>query len=373
LSQYIKARKKVAPDAINFQQVKKVLVTKLRHHGDVLLSSPVFTALKNHYPHLEIDALIYQETHPMLNFHPAITEIFCIDKSWKKSGQLYSLKQEWELLKRLKARKYDLVIHLTESWRGAFLSKLLNPRFSVAGSYGHKRGKLWNRSFTHLYPTIHQRHTAETNLDAIRRLGLTPTENEKALTLVPGSEAEDRVEYILEKKNLLGKAFIVLHPTSRWLFKCWSTEKVSELINQLGEKGINIILTAAPDPKESEMIRVIKAGVQQEITDLSGQLGLKDLAALIGKAKCFVGVDTAPMHMAAAMQVPVVALFGPSSEVMWGPWQVRQEVITSSGYPCRPCYQDGCGGSKISDCLHSIPVQTVLDAIEKIIPDVGKK
>ena len=75
-------------DAINLKQIQRVLVTKLRHHGDVLLTSPVFQVLKNHAPHLEIDALVYAETVPMLTLHPAITNIYSIDRAWRSGKYL---------------------------------------------------------------------------------------------------------------------------------------------------------------------------------------------------------------------------------------------------------------------------------------------
>ncbi len=97
---------------------------------------------------------------------------------------------------------------------------------------------------------------------------------------------------------------------------------------------------------------------------------LNRLAALIGRAKLFVGIDSAPMHIAAAMQTPTVALFGPSGEFNWGPWQVAHRVVTSDAHRCRPCGQDGCGGGKVSDCLVRLPVRDVLAAIDDLMREV---
>lgn len=85
------------------------------------------------------------------------------------------------------------------------------------------------------------------------------------------------------------------------------------------------------------------------LVDLTGQLSLRELAAVTREARIFVGVDSAPMHIAAAMQTPVIALFGPSGEFEWGPWGVPHRIITSMNHPCRPCGIDGCGGGKISN------------------------
>ena len=107
------------------------------------------------------------------------------------------------------------------------------------------------------------------------------------------------------------------------------------------------------------------------MTDLCGQLSLAELAALIGHARLFVGVDSAPMHMAAAMGTPVVALFGPSGDAEWGPWQVPHRVVASDAHRCRPCGNDGCGGSKRSDCLMTLPPARVAAAVADLLAETA--
>ena len=355
------------PDAIDLSGLRRVLVTKLRHHGDVLLTSPVFQTLKNHAPHLEIDALIYSDTMPMLSLHPAISNIHAIDRNWKKQSLLSQLRNEWRLLNNLKIRKYDLILHLTEHPRGVWIKRLARIRFGVAQESAGRIRPGW-KQFTHRYKTGrgNQRHTVESNLDALRRIGVEPSVSERRLILTPGAEAEEAVDAIMSRENLGRKSFIHLHPTSRWFFKTWPVEKVSDLINRLADQGQQIVLTSAPDEKEMKMIRDILANVSWAVIDLSGRLSLKELAALSARAKLFIGVDSAPMHVAAAMQTPVVALFGPSGEVEWGPWMVPHRLVLST-HPCRPCGRDGCGGSKVSQCLTTLPVERVERAVHELL------
>jgi heptosyltransferase-3 len=103
------------------------------------------------------------------------------------------------------------------------------------------------------------------------------------------------------------------------------------------------------------------------VVDLAGQLTLRELAALTARARLFVGVDSAPMHIAAAMGTPVVALFGPSGDLEWGPWGVAHRIVASDRHPCRPCGNDGCGGGKVSECLTTIPAARVLAAIDAVL------
>lgn len=375
-------------DAIDFKSVRRVLVIKLRHHGDVLLSTPVFTALAAAAPGVEIDALVYRETLPLLEHNRDLAQVFTIDRNWKKSGVIAQARAEARLLATLRARRHDLVIHLTEHTRGAWLTRLLRPRWSVAPAR-RAAGRFWARSFTHLYrgsasavpgSSLIWRHTVEHNLDALRRLGVCmPTS--PPLQLQPGPAALQAAQHTIAAAGFAAGQFVLIQPTSRWFFKTWPVAQNATLIATLLQQGESILLSCAPDMREQAMVEAIMAEVRAQLGAGSGDLqrlartpadlALGQLAALIGQARLFVGIDSAPMHMAAAMGTPVVALFGPSSEKTWGPWQVRHEIVTHPDYPCRPCGQDGCGGGKVSDCLARLPVAPVLAAIARVGDGAG--
>ncbi len=358
-------------DTIDFNQVKRILVIKLRHHGDVLLSSPVFQVLKNHYPHLQVDALVYEETLPMLAFHPAIHQVHVIDRKWRKQGTVKHMQHEWGLIQNLKQQQYDVVIHLTESWRGAIICRLLKPRYSIVKKYARRQSGFWLKSFSHHYPVpVKPRHTVEVHLDALRRVGLQPKIDERQLVVQSGEQAEHAVRARLAEQGVDG-TYVVVHPTSRWMFKCWSVSAMASVINQLCESGHKVVLSAAPDKKELAMMadikRLLDSNHSNNVVDFSGSLSLYDLIALINHAELMIGVDSVPMHIAAATQTPLIALFGPSGDLEWGPWQAKSQVITSDQHSCRPCGMDGCAGSKVSDCLQQISVSTVLNAVPKVI------
>jgi heptosyltransferase-3 len=354
-------------DRVDLHGVRRVLVTKLRHHGDVLLASPVFSVLKNHAPQTEVDALVYADTAAMLSGHPAISRVFGIDRGWKGLGLTAQAGAEWNLLQQLRRRDYDLLLHLSEHPRGAWLARILVPRYSVAANYPQARG-WWKGSFTHLSPLPKngRRHMVELNLDLLRRIGLQPEESERRLCFVPGDEAEREVGRMLTDLGLAPGGYIHLHPASRWQFKCWPAAKTADLIDKLQALGQRVLVTAAPDPEELELIARIRALATTPFADLCGKLTLKQLGAVSRHAQLFVGVDSAPMHIASAMQTPVVALFGPSGEFNWGPWQVPHRVVTTD-HACRPCGNDGCGGGKLSECLSTLPVSEVLRAVQDLL------
>ncbi|HET7730246.1 MAG TPA: putative lipopolysaccharide heptosyltransferase III [Usitatibacter sp.] len=355
----------MVPDAINLSSVRRALVVKLRHHGDVLLTSPVFEVLRNRAPHAEIDALVYEDTRDMLAGHRAIARIHGIDRAWKRQGLGRQIRAEHALLSGLRERGYQLVVHLTGHWRGAWLAHALRPRWSVAPE---RDNAAWRWSFTHRYklPRNTPRHAVEANLDALRRLGIYPEEREKGLVMEPGDEARARVDALLASAGLAPRGFIHVHPTSRWLFKAWTDASNAEIIRRLVGAGHRVVVTSAPDAREKSIVGRILAEAGVPVTDLSGQLSLRDMAALTGRARLFFGVDSAPMHIAAAMGTPVVALFGPSGDKEWGPWRVPHRVVTTD-HPCRPCGNDGCGGGKVSECLTRLPVDRVHSAVNELL------
>jgi heptosyltransferase-3 len=355
-------------DAVDLRTVSRALVVKLRHHGDVLLTSPVFSVLKHRAPHIGIDALVYEDTREMLTGHPAIDEVIGIGRNRRALGAGERLRLEWALLQKLRERNYQLLIHLSEHPRGAWLSRYLGCRYAVAPGL-RDRSEFWRRSFTHRFPMPlgGRRHMVEWNLDALRRIGVQPGAEERALLLVPGEAAEAEAETLLAREGLVAGAFIHVHPASRWSFKCWPAERNAALIDALTSRGERVVLTAGRDESELAFVRDIVSRCAVPPVDLAGRLSLKSLAALTARARLFVGVDSAPMHIAAAMGTPVVALFGPSGEADWGPWSAKARVVASDRHPCRPCGIDGCGGGKVSDCLVTLPEARVLSAVEELL------
>lgn len=363
------------PDPVPLAEVRRVLVIKLRHHGDVLLSAPVFSALKAAAPHVEIDALVYADTREMLTGHPAIGTVHLIDRNWKKLGFAAQLRAEWGLLRTLRARRYDLVLHLTDHRRGAMITRLCGARYGVA-PHVKGRGRSWTRAFSHFVakPGNALRHTVERNLDFLRRIGIYPAPEARGVALVPGAAAEAKVDALLAANGLAPGAFMLLHPASRWMFKGWSPQSWIDLATQLVNRGQHLVFSGAPGAAEEGLVAAIVAALPAapgKVVNLAGQLALKDLAALAGRARAFVGVDSAPMHIAAAMGTPAVALFGPSGDKEWGPWPlggdgraVSHRVVASRRHACRPCGIDGCGGGKVSDCLVSLTPEDVLAALD---------
>ena len=358
------------PDAVALDQIQRVLVIKLRNLGDVLLASPVVSALKAQLPHVEVDALVYADTADMLRDHPDLAQLHVVHRDWKRLGVWQRLKRERHLLSALRQRNYDLIVNLTEHVRGIWLTKLLRPRFSVAPDLRSYR--LYRKTFTHRYPVIggNRRHTVEINLDALRRLGIYPDKAKRGLVLAVNSSAVAVAQEAMSRAQLPDRAFVLIHPGSRWYFKCWPPDRMASLCDAIVAGGMPVALVSGPDRLEKWLLNEVTRRLKQPLPTFPGILSLKELAALIARARLFVGMDSAPMHMAAAMGTPTVALFGPSGDIEWGPWQVPHRIVTSK-HPCRPCGRDGCGGGKRSECVEVITSEQMLTAVHSLLKETA--
>ncbi len=353
----------------DLQKIKKILVVKMRHHGDVLLTSPVFSLLKQYLPQADIDAFIYEDTLPMLEGHPAIQSFILYNRNWKKAGFWKKIRKELSLLWLIRKNQYDLVINLTEGDRGAIVAWVSGSLYKVGLDAGRKGFLGKNKIYTHLVKTPSTpRHTVEKQLDSLRRIGIFPLEEERSLFLHIPESAKENILMRLKKEGIDPKDCVVVHPVSRWRFKCLPASLIAQAIRHIEQQGKKVVLTSGPDPVELQMLDDILSQVPgHQVLNLGGKISLKELSALISLSRLVVCVDSVPLHIASAVRTPVVVFFGPSSEKNWGPWMHPHSKVISSEMSCRPCFQDGCGGSKKSDCLYSLNPKRIAAAIDALL------
>jgi len=271
------------------------------------------------------------------------------------------MKEEIFLLGAIRKKGYDLAINLTEGDRGAIACLASGARYRVGFDPGKKGFFGKRRIYTHLVkncPT--PRHRVERDLDVLRRIGIFPAKEERELFCHIPQEAQERIEEIAP----YCRDAIVLHLTSRWRFKSLPVVRAVELMKKLNFEGHRLILVSGPERYEQEAIQEIQEKLKGlDFLNLSDKLSLKEYAALIKKCRCLITVDSLPLHIASAFKTPVVALFGPTSEQQWGPWNHPRARVIADTISCRPCLMDGCGGSKRSDCLYTIDLEKVIDAV----------
>lgn len=343
--------------------VSRILVIKFRHHGDMLLTTPVIHSLKAAFPDAQIDVLLFEETRTMLSCHPDIHQIYAIDRSWKKQGVRFQISQEWRLMSTLRKQHYDMVLNLADQWRSAIITRFTGARVRLGFDFPKRQGRLWRQCHTQLVSTADHNslHTVEQNLSLLAPLRLPQRRDNVAMHY---SDADRQIV-----RELAGpEDYIVVQPTSRWFFKCWSEEKFAATLQGLLDDGRKVILTSGPDGKEKAMVEGIidRLSSREGVLSLAGKLTLTQLAALIDGAQLFIGVDSVPMHMAAALQTPTVALFGPSKLVFWRPWQVKGEIIWAGDYAPLPD-PDSVDTRTSERYLDAIPVDDVLAAARRLL------
>ena len=345
-------------------EFSRALIIKLRHHGDVLLTTPLISALHHYFPGIQVDELVYHETADMLRDNAQLNQLWTIDRRRNRQGLATRLHNERQLIAGLRSRRYDLLIHLTESWRGAMLARLLKPRRSIGFAYPRRDNSLWRHSFTDLVTLPEQPcHNVELQLSTLGALGITSDAAQFPLRMDITAAARDKVGQLLRQAGWQSEPYVLIHPGSRWLFKCWEDERFAEVIDTLTERGYSVVLTAAPDQRELAMLTQIQDQLiaKGRVYSLAGQLSLAELGAAIAGAQLFIGVDSVPMHMAAALQTPSVALFGPSKVHEWSPWLAPTALLHAAHWTELP-HPDSIDTSTNERYLNAIPADAVIKA-----------
>ena len=354
----------------------KILILKFRNIGDVLLTTPLLSNLKQYYPESQIDMGVNKGTESMVSLNPNINKLFIYDRDLIKSLPL--VKELWKEIQfffSFRKERYDMVINLTEGDRGAQISWLTGAPIRIG--YPNKNQILKN-AFTHYLPKQEFRHTVETNLDPLRVLDI-PINNKKVKIFWDKND-----QTLIDDKLSTINQFVHIHPVSRWLFKCIADQTMAQIIDYCElELNIKVAITAAPVRAELNKVSSILSLCQSNPINLSGELSLKQTAALNKKAKLFIGVDTSIMHISAANDTPVFAFFGPSGADHWGPWDndmmesnysnrngfqiMGKHKVLSESRSCQPCGMDGCNGTKVSDCLMSLDLDIIKENIQEMI------
>jgi heptosyltransferase-3 len=335
---------------------RRILVIKLKQPGDVLVSTPVLAALKQAWPEARVSFLVRRGTEEMLADHPLLDGLFVADR-----GQS-SWRALWRLLRDLRQQRFDLALELSGGDRGAFFAWMSGARERVG--FARPRQPFWQRGglFTRLLlrpPAM--MHMVEHDLEAVRALGASPCN--PRLQFFWNDAVEAKIQAWLAEAALRPQNYVVMHPGAGWRFKCWTPQGYARVIEALmGDWRLPVVLTGSRAEHEVELLREILAECRTQPFNLAGRLTLKELGALIAKARFFFGMDSAPMHLAAAVDTPAAVLFGPSGVFNWGPWGQGHLVITKD-WECVPCGRDGCQGSKVSRCLVELGPEEVLERL----------
>ena len=319
---------------------KKILVFSFSFIGDAVLSTAVIQPLRTHFRDAHITFLVGPRALDLLTPDPNIDATIVYDNRGKHAGW----KGRLRLIKTLRHDKFDLVVNLRDS---------LTARCIGAEHWGMVRGES-NRHAVTRYLEVLQKRGVDTT-DAYPHLRLTEDEQ----TAAHG--------FLTEAGWTSEQSLIGIHPGGNWVYKLWDAENYAHVANALVERrNAAILLFAGPNERElqaqvADMMDVPPILVQTE--------SLRHLAALISVCDVYIGNDTGPMHIAAAVDTPVVALFGSTNPIRSGPYGKKHAVLQSGiNLGCNPCHPGrhpgGCGAGSC-EVIARITVEQVFAAVER--------
>lgn len=329
-----------------------ILVIKLRYIGDVLLATPVLRALRDQFPNARLTVAVNRGTEEILKWNPDVHETLVVPRG-TLAGQL-------RFFRDLRRRGFDCVVDLTDGDRSAILTWVSGAPVRIGFNDEHRlRGQLYSTVVRVPQDILHR---IGRNLSALRPLGIEPKASPPVLHTAPQDEAE--AQCILERVGATSARLVMLQPGARYWFKAWPAERFAELADRLTDAHGCLVLIGG-DAAERELAESVRTKARSSPVNLAGHTTLLQYAAVLKRCALFIGNDNGPMHMAAALGIPVVALFGPSDPAMWGPKGGPATAIYK-GLDCRRCFHPTCF-RKEGRCMNLISVDEVFAAAEKFL------
>ncbi len=353
------------------EQFRRILVITPAQLGDVLLCTPLIRAARERWPDSRVDVLGFAGTLALLAGNPDVGELIEIPPASDRAAQL---RQAWKL-----RRRYDLAL-VTRTGDRSHLYGVVSARTRSALLPGHGPGTFWKRRMaqhgTVPTPSTHQvllkLQLLEPWIDPPAALSLLPP---AATPLPPAIEAR------------LAHPFVVVHVPSMWRYKQWPPEHFRHVVEGLLADGVQVVLTGSGSSNDQSQIEQVRgADTPAGLLDVSGQLTMPQVRTLLERAEAYVGPDTSVTHLAAAVGIPIVTMFGPTNPQDFGPWprnhpatqpwqpraqrqQVDNIVVLQGpdlpGRACVPCNRMGCQHrhDSPSHCLLELEPQRVLSEV----------
>lgn len=330
---------------------QRILIIKPSAIGDVVHTLPILNLLRRRWPEAMIDWIVTPACHGILDGHPQLNNVLIFDR--KRLSRWWRSISTWQELRTftqdLRSRDYDLVLDFQGLFRSGWLAWM--TRSGVRVGFANAREGAW-LFYTHRVQTgSPQQHAIERYLKLAKFVGC-PTE---PFEYVFPTDDADRAAV----GALLGspEPYAVLIPGTNWPTKRWPVEHFDRLAARLREKR-RLRIVVAGSPAERELGDRITGGL-----NLCGKTNLRQLVALIEGASLVVCNDSGPMHIAAALNKPMVALFGPTNPVRTGPYR-HEDAVLRLDIPCSPCYSRRCSHQS---CLKLLDVNPVFDHAQRAL------
>ena len=333
---------------------KRILVVKLDHLGDVILATPVFSNLRQTYPNAELHALTGTWSRVVLERHPEVRTVIDYNSpTFCRTGQSTSLKQAFQLYRKLRHEKYDLIVELRGDWRTAGFSFLRLTPHRLSRAALQIENKLGLSRFSGTHETTR-------NLDVLRHAGIL-TSIQTATFLVTTEEKKWASDFLATYKIDKQYPLLAIHPGSPIPLKRWLPERYAELADWLiSEKETQVLFVGVQD--EVPIITEIQRLMQERTINIAGETTLTQLASILHTCNVFIGNDSGPMHLAAAVGIPTIGLYGPGDPTRFAPIGTQSQTIRRK-LDCPPCSGATCRFRK-DGCMSEIQVTDVIQVLE---------
>lgn len=333
---------------------KRVLIFNVNWLGDVLFSTATIRNVRRNYPDSFIACVIPGRCYPILKGNPHLDEIIIFDEKEHQRGSLAKLK----FVQLLKNKKFDVVFLLHRSMTRALICRLAGIRERI-GYYTKKRGFLLTKRIAPL--GMDAMHRIDYYLNVIEKAGLKV--EDRYLEFFTDDADEKFTDDFLNRKLITKDDLLfAINPGGNWLPKRWPQEYWAVLADKLiREFNAKVIITGSYS--DVPVAQKIKSLMKEEPVIASGIFNLKQLGALCRRLDLFITADTGPLHIANAVGTKrIIALFGPTSPEITGPYPLKNTVILSKDAGCKiPCYVVHC---KDNRCMKAITPEDVLEQVK---------
>jgi heptosyltransferase-2 len=345
-------------------QSQNILIRSTNWIGDAIMTTPAVRSIRRNFPDARITLLALPWVADVFAACPHIDHIFIYDKQGRHQG----LRGKLRLAADLRAKKYDLTILLQNAFEAAFVTFL--ARIPIRAGYTTDGRALLLTHRVRKHPDIGEKHQVHYYQEMLEGLGLRRGEDALELFLDPTAmrEAESLLEKALPGKDV---PIIGLNPGAAYgPAKRWPAEKYGELAGRLADatKGLIVIFGTTADQEAAAEIAA-SASAGERVLDLTGKTSLALALACIARCHVFVTNDSGLMHIAAALNTPLVAVFGSTDHIATGPFSERATVVRRP-IECSPCMKTHCPkGHGHLQCMEQVSVEEVAKAALELLAE----
>ena len=344
------------------QSFQRILLIKPSAVGDVVHALPVLVKLRERYPQAQIDWLITPENADLVRWHPGVSNVVLFDRRrFARFGRNWSATTGMlRLLHRIWRARYELVVDLHGQLRSALFTVASGAPYRVG--FERTREGAW-MTYSHRIPLpTMDAHAVDRYLWLGQVLGFDAAQPDFSIYLP--AEIEQNVANLLASRGAADRPLAVLVPGTVWETKHWRIEGFADVARNLMGRGYAVVL--AGSPKDRPRCKAV-AEAAPGACDLSGQTTLAEMIALVRRATTCVTNDSGSMHIAVALNKPVVSVFGPTSPLRTGPYG-RPLSVVQADVSCTPCYL-----RKLARCPHDhlcmqqVASSTVIERVDRLL------